>query len=557
MSSIPSEALEKIKKANIENQSALDLSRLKLNVIPEQVYDLGNLEWLDLSNNQLTEVPEAISKLKKLNILHLSYNRLTEFPVSVSKLLNLRELYLQNNKLREIPKPFANLTRLEKLFIHGNPLETPPLEICDKGIGAIMDYLRQLDKGKDVIYEAKLIIVGEPGAGKTSLAWKIIDPYCDLPEEDATTRGIAINTWSFSFEKEKKFNANLWDFGGQQIYHETHQYFLTKRSLYAMVVDTRKEDTDFDYWLNVINLYSGDSPLIIIKNEKGDRKREINEKALKTRYENLKDVFPTNLKDNRGLSQIIKALQFHITNLPHVGNTLPKTWVDVRKALERKNENYISLSDYFQICESNGFSLEKDKLQLSGYLHDLGVILHFQEDHILRNTVILNPEWSTDAVYCILDNNDVIKSHGFFTSADLVKIWIDNKYRGKETELLRMMLKFKLCYQIPGTDNNYIIPQLLTEEQPDYEWISDDNLVMKYRYPDFMPKGIITRLIVELHRYIADQGKCVWKSGVVLEKDDAKAEILEDYGKRSIMVRVSGAKAYKKELMTRISWENR
>ncbi|WP_416233391.1 hypothetical protein [Anabaena sp. UHCC 0399] len=27
--------------------------------------------------------------------------------------------------------------------------------------------------------------------------------------------------------------------GGQEIYHETHQFFLTKRSLYAVVADNR------------------------------------------------------------------------------------------------------------------------------------------------------------------------------------------------------------------------------------------------------------------------------------------------------------------------------
>jgi hypothetical protein len=26
------------------------------------------------------------------------------------------------------------------------------------------------------------------------------------------------------------FRVNIWDFGGQQIYHATHQFFLTKRS---------------------------------------------------------------------------------------------------------------------------------------------------------------------------------------------------------------------------------------------------------------------------------------------------------------------------------------
>jgi Miro-like protein. len=67
---------------------------------------------------------------------------------------------------------------------------------------------------------------------------------------------------------------NIWDFGGQEIYHATHQFFLTKRSLYILVADTRKEDTDFYYWLNVVELLSDNSPLLIVKmrNKNGNEK---------------------------------------------------------------------------------------------------------------------------------------------------------------------------------------------------------------------------------------------------------------------------------------------
>ena len=52
---------------------------------------------------------------------------------------------------------------------------------------------------------------------------------------------------------------------------------------------------------------------------------------------------------------------------------LPKTWVKVREALENDPCNHISLEAYLDICEKNGFRQRQDSLQLSGYLHDLGV----------------------------------------------------------------------------------------------------------------------------------------------------------------------------------------
>ena len=66
----------------------------------------------------------------------------------------------------------------------------------------------------------------------------------------------AIRTREGDREKilKRKFQVNIWDFGGQEIYHATHQFFLTRRSVYILVCDDRKEDTDFFYWLQVVEL---------------------------------------------------------------------------------------------------------------------------------------------------------------------------------------------------------------------------------------------------------------------------------------------------------------
>ncbi|WP_062294873.1 COR domain-containing protein [Nostoc piscinale] len=223
-------------------------------------------------------------------------------------------------------------------------------------------------------------------------------------------------------ENGREFRVNIWDFGGQEIYHATHQFFLTKRSLYALVADNRKEDTNFYRWLNVVELLSDSSPVLIVKNEKSDRTREINEPQLKGQFNNLKETLATNLaKNDQRLNNVIKEIKHQITSLPHLGTPLPKTWVKVRETLENDPRNYISLDEYLNICQQNGFTRHEDKLQLSGYLHDLGVCLHFQDDRILEKTLILKPKWGTDAVYRVLDDPQVINNLGKFTWEDLKK----------------------------------------------------------------------------------------------------------------------------------------
>ncbi|MGK7896420.1 MAG: COR domain-containing protein, partial [Xenococcus sp. (in: cyanobacteria)] len=182
------------------------------------------------------------------------------------------------------------------------------------------------------------------------------------------------------------------------------------------------------------------------------------------------------------------------------------------------------------------------------------VCLHFQdeEDSLLYKTVILKPEWGTDGVYKVLDNKEVANNKGNFTRNDLKNIWDEEKYSSMRGELLELMKKFQLCYEIPDSKDTFIAPQLLSNHQPDYDWNESSNLILRYAYPDFMPKGIITRFIVIMHQYI-EQQKYVWKTGVILNKDNTKAEVIEYYGKREIRIRVVGNN--KRNFMTIVTHE--
>jgi GTPase SAR1 family protein len=449
---------------------------------------------------------------------------------------------------------------LQSLDLRGNPVPIPPEILGPKqlhedpgDVNEILDfYFRVQDPTEtEPLYEAKFLIVGEGGAGKTSLAKKIKNENYKLQSNEKSTEGIDVIQWQFKLPNGKDFRVNIWDFGGQEIYHQTHQFFLTERSLYALVADTRKENTDFYWWLKVVELLSDNSPVVIIKNEKQDRLCEVNERQLRGEFTNLKEVLATNLATNRGLPEVKNAIEQYISRLTHVGTPLPKLWVRVRSALENDSRNHINLEQYYQLCKLNNLTDRKDMLRLSRYLHDLGVCLHFQDDSTLKNHVILKPEWGTTAVYKVLDNDTVRKNLGCFTQDELQDIWSDDECADMQDELLQLMMRFKLCYPIPNRPNNYIAPQLLDINEPDYNWDESNNLILRYEY-EFMPKGILTRFIVETHPWI-EQQKLVWRSGVVLNKDQSRAEVIEHYNQKEIKVRVAGNR--KKELLAVVTHE--
>ncbi|MEJ6484218.1 COR domain-containing protein [Nostoc punctiforme UO1] len=554
LSSLPPE-IEKL-----TNLQSLDLSSNQLSSLPPEIEKLTNLQSLDLSSNQLSSLPPEIEKLTNLQSLYLSSNQLSSLPPEIEKLTNLQSLYLSSNQLSSLPREIRQLSNLKKLDLRRNPVPIPPEILGPKAyyedpgdVNEILDfYFRVQDPAEtEPFYEAKFLIVGEGGAGKTSLAKKIKDETYKLQPEEKSTQGIEVIRWDFTQSNGKEFRVNIWDFGGQEIYHQTHQFFLSKRSLYALVADTRKENTDFYWWLKVVELLSDKSPVIIIKNEKQDRDCQVNERQLRGEFSNLEKILATNLDTNRDLAKIKEVIQLYISRLDHVGIPLPKLWVRVRAALENNSQNYISREKYRDLCQINNLTDPEDMERLSRYLHDLGVCLHFQDDSTLKHYVILKPEWATTAVYKVLDNQTVKEKLGCFTKDDLKNIWESGEYADMQDELLQLMMQFKLCYEIPGNRENYIAPHLLSTNQPDFNWDESNNLILRYTY-DFMPKGILTRFIVEMHAHI-EQQTLVWKSGVLLNKDQTRAEVIEQYNKREIKIRVEGNR--KKELLAVITHE--
>ena len=423
-----------------------------------------------------------------------------------------------------------------------------------EGNQAILNYFESLEsEGEETVYEAKLLIIGEAGTGKTTLARKLQDPYAPMPEEvKDTTCGIDIQPHVFNGKgEEADFTMNLWDFGGQEIYHSTHQFFLSKRSLYILLADGRLEE-NLDYWLQVQELLGEDSPLFIVHNQKGTIRQQLPIHELRSHYPNLLDWHLINLKEDiPGITQLTTEVEHRIRNLPHLqkGEKLPRTWVGVREKLEEIEEPYILLRDFRNVCKAVGIKNRKKQDFLSDYLHDLGALLHFCDVPILRNIVILKPEWATEAVYKVLDHTKAQVVAGHFHRRDLDTIWGSEEYEDVFDELLALMERFELCYPLPEDKDQFIVPQLLPGDQPEhYTWENHQNLQLRYQY-DFLPKGIVTRFIVRMHRYIEDQAK-VWKRGVVLTYRNTLAEVLEKPRDKRIEVRIRGP--HRRDLMTLI-----
>ncbi|MBD2161276.1 leucine-rich repeat domain-containing protein [Limnothrix sp. FACHB-1083] len=556
--------------SELKSLTTLYLGDNQISELPVAIAQLQNLTSLDLSDNQLRELPTAIAQLQNLTMLNLSYNQLRELSAAIAQLQNLTDLDLGYNHLSELPASIRELPNLEHLDLSGNPLPIPPEILCRQeqlsenlwGLyyesQTILDFYFNSQRDPKPLYEAKLLIIGEGGTGKTSLVRKLEDETCQLEPKEKSTEGIDVLPWEISHLDGTPMRVNIWDFGGQEIYHATHQFFLTKRSLYLLVTDDRKENTDFYYWLNIAQAFGDNSPLLIIKNEKQDRQCQPDDRTLRGEFSNLKESLSTNLETNRELDTIRAKIQQYLSSLDHVQQIIPAHWANIRTVIDNysQSRNILELGDYFDLCRKNGFSTEADMLAASQFLHDLGICLHFQNVPSLKRFLILRPEWATVSLYKILDNQEVRANFGRFNDDTLEQLWDESNESQTRSALLQLMKEFALCYEIPGCKGRYIAPQLLEKERLDYDWDSADNLILSYRY-QFKPKAIFPQLIVALHEQIEkiEETFCVWKHGMVITNCSARAEIIEDdrYSKANITIRISGSN--KRQLMTIVGHE--
>ena len=541
---------------------------------------LSALQKLFCSSTQVSDL-SPLSGLSALQILDCSSTQVSDLSPLLPIVKKGAAVEWQNF-LEYDQKNTENWREIFVIWVKDCPFEPALVARIKQGNEAVLAYYTELgfrfdekeqqyvkiEEDTEGLYEARMLIIGEPKAGKTSLRYKLQDVAKALPT--ASTEGIDVdldiegNSFKYTSPEgiQTIFRYNVWDFGGQRQYHPTHQLFFAKSTLYLLVTNTdwNKNEEDVEFWLETVKKLGEGSPVLRLQNAPSNRPDETDWSDINKRYGQLiKGAFTLNLNrvnprdkeryspsDAKEFAALRDAIVSQLKNLEHVGSKVPASWKRIREALavEARQEPYISWDRFQQICNQEQYSDLQRQRWLSDTFHRLGIFLHYQKNDNLKQYIILQNEWAIDAVFAVLDNELVKQNKGHFTRKDLPNIWTKPQYQGMETHLLNLLREFELCYPLP-MDQGYVVPQRLPKTPPaQFQWDEKGNARVDIIF-DFLPRAAITRLIVKMHREIAKDKQWVWQNGVVFDGKNlhcagTQAYVQEKYKEKKIAIRLQG-----------------
>lgn len=420
----------------------------------------------------------------------------------------------------------------------------------------------ELATGKVNVYEAKLILVGNGRVGKTSISRRFLGE--EFNAKEPSTHGIRIKKWIMPVSDKIDLKLNIWDFGGQEIYHATHRFFLTTRALYLLIWDKasnddalenpeKEENFRFEYWLENIKTLSSNSPVIMVQNKIDEGKDYIAQPRTLVETFNVKEFCDVSAADNKDLSALKTSIKDEFTKGEElktvIGYKLPQTWVNVRKIIEGLAEEkpYLTYTEFLAICKAEGVE-EDSAAVLSKFLHEIGVILHFNDSEILYEIVILNPLWATNVIYKIL-NKQVEENNGIFTAEDLDTFWdqviTENKVvthldkRQEKRIFLELMKKFEICFELSNVEpRSYVVPQFLPPLDQKLDWNQHNNLRVGFKY-NFLHKHIFLRLMVKLSERLNKDH--YWRDTMLINFEKIKALIAINKKEQLIDIKIGGS----------------
>lgn len=426
-------------------------------------------------------------------------------------LMNLRNLTCNHLDIID-GKPLVELadhSRLNELFAFDCYIEGLPAEVLsnlsrDNCLPRLRAHIADLGSNPVPLSDVKLMVLGNGRIGKSQICNRLRDlPFVSGADP---THGITVSTAPIP-ERDGVFN--IWDFGGQEVYHGTHSLFLSSRAIFLVVWTPESDNSEMTtldgirfrnrpmaWWLDFVTGGSTNAPLIAVQNQLDHR----DVSALREHLQFCRSV-AVSAKTGEGFAALREMLAYATDdfNPPLIGLgrlEVMRRLRDLRaedaerKAVNRKHQ-VMSVEDFDAICaEVGGIN---DARQFLHFLDASGEV--FWRAGLFDDWLVLDQAWMLDAIYTIFNLKHCFKAlenAGGRFDRDLLAtlVWNAAGYSEKEQYLfLGFMEQAGIVFRITDfyETARYIAPDLLPEAPCDLVHMPMANPVTERLSFDILP----------------------------------------------------------------------
>ncbi len=571
---------------SLKNLERLDLRGNQLESIQEIKENIG-LEVLGVSENRLTSL-SGVQALKKLKILYAGHNQIREIK-ELKDLKHLRHIVLTNNQLQSI-KPllghiqaglkvayaFSFDENEDGIFVKDNTsLSEPSVEVISSGRSAVLKYFSDADRyGVQKLEIVKMVLVGNSRVGKTNFSEFLRKG--EINNESRSTHLLDIQGWDAPFlvsENKTLTQVNIFDFGGQDYYHDSHRMYYSHDTAYILFWESATnqyseekdvhpktgdtilyENFPLEYWLESINYNiegkslpsykndlgqlversSGKSvPVLVIQNKIDLGEAKIDQKKLCQKYPNIWGFFNLSLGSKKRTAILPEVLSDYFYALDLSGRKLVNFEIDVVKHYIKKDQplEIITLEEFLKRCRViiNDDSIEFNKenaVILAQILNNIGMVLFVktgEEDGMIYTNIRLLNELVKEVMEVARAGND----KGIFRR-DQIKIISHSE------AILDLLLRNNSIISI--NEDEFLAPQFLpTSPDPSIQFFlhSFAYTQLRFVYRAFFHKTLLLNLFA---KYI--QGERIdtssgvkrfpfWRNGIIIKKGDGQSSPME------------------------------
>ncbi len=459
---------------------------------------------------------------------------------------------------------------LQALYLHGNPLRDVSPEIIDgentNCLRDLVSFLRSLQKSNaQFLHQAKLVLVGNGMAGKSSILVKLLDKNASLPKDSDRTPGLEISTYSIEdlpveitrLDRPIDFQLNIRDFGGQGKYREVQQLFCTRKALYPFVTaydntPEKKQEAyvGFEYWMSMVNAYSFDvtdeqySPVVYIVNKIDKQELAVNEADCRPLFGNWIGFVKISGLKLRNFDQLESKIREVLPSAsPDIFTTrYSESWLSVKEELEgRQAEKHLIWKAYLEICTAHNLD-EQEAASWIQILDRMGTVIYFGNHPQLENWIVLNLMGVNKAFCDLIDSRSAVG--GVLKPTDFEVIWDEKNYSKDEREhLKRLLLAYELAYERTNALGypEFVVPCLSPAKPITLpEHLQQPEFKLKLAFEPFVPAGTLNKLMVRLNALIYNN--LMWQHHAVFFDPQlhAYAHVSEDWQSKSIFIELKG-----------------